>query len=152
MWKTTAPIFLRQYPDQLRWHRCGYCYPRGRGHLESSLLGKFNLANLLAIIGTAGLQGFALEKILEAVNGLNLVDGRMELVDAKAQPIVLLTTPYPDAERRCWRWQSLPGAPVVFGWVRSRYRQACRDGQVLTTADNIVVTRTTRAASHRKKL
>ena len=42
--------------------------PWGRGRLQSSLLGKFNLANLLAVIGAAGMQGFALDKILQAAS------------------------------------------------------------------------------------
>ena len=47
--------------------------PWGRGRLQSSLLGKFNLANLLAVIGAAGMQGFALDKILQAATALTAV-------------------------------------------------------------------------------
>lgn len=72
--------------------------PWGRGRLQSSLLGKFNLDNLLAVIGAAGVQGFTLEKVLTAANGLTAVDGRMELVDAKAKPAVVIDYAHtPDA-------------------------------------------------------
>ncbi len=72
--------------------------PWGRGRLQSSLLGKFNLANLLAVIGAAGMQGFALDKILQAATALTAVSGRMELVDASAQPAVVIDYAHtPDA-------------------------------------------------------
>ena len=72
--------------------------PWGRGHLQSSLLGKFNLANLLAVIGAAGMQGFALDKILQAAAALTAVAGRMELVDSSAQPAVVIDYAHtPDA-------------------------------------------------------
>jgi len=72
--------------------------PWGRGRLQSSLLGKFNLANLLAVIGAAGMQGFALDKILQAVSSLTAVAGRMELVDASARPAVVIDYAHtPDA-------------------------------------------------------
>jgi UDP-N-acetylmuramoyl-L-alanyl-D-glutamate--2,6-diaminopimelate ligase len=72
--------------------------PWGKGRLKSSLLGKFNLANLLAVIGAAGVQGFALDKILQAASALTVVAGRMELVDASARPAVVIDYAHtPDA-------------------------------------------------------
>jgi UDP-N-acetylmuramoyl-L-alanyl-D-glutamate--2,6-diaminopimelate ligase len=72
--------------------------PWGRGRLKSSLLGKFNLANLLAVIGAAGVQGFALDKVLQAASALTAVAGRMELVDASARPAVVVDYAHtPDA-------------------------------------------------------
>ena len=72
--------------------------PWGKGRLKSSLLGKFNLANLLAVIGAAGVQGFALDKILQAASALTAVAGRMELVDASARPSVVIDYAHtPDA-------------------------------------------------------
>ncbi|MGB0449089.1 MAG: UDP-N-acetylmuramoyl-L-alanyl-D-glutamate--2,6-diaminopimelate ligase [Porticoccaceae bacterium] len=72
--------------------------PWGRGRLQSSLLGKFNLANLLAVIGAAGMQGFALDKILQAAAALTAVAGRMELVDTSARPAVVIDYAHtPDA-------------------------------------------------------
>lgn len=54
--------------------------PWGRGELKSSLLGDFNLQNLLAVIGAACVQGFALSEVLDAIPKLNPILGRMELV------------------------------------------------------------------------
>ncbi len=72
--------------------------PWGRGRLQSALLGKFNLANLLAVIGAAAVQGFALENILRAVTAMAAVVGRMELVDASARPVVVIDYAHtPDA-------------------------------------------------------
>lgn len=120
--------------------------PWGRGHLESSLLGKFNLANLLAIIGAAGLQGFALEKILAAVKDLSPVDGRMELVDAKAQPTVIIDYAHtPDAlEKALLALGNLCQGKlwVVFGCGGDRdIGKRAEMGKVVDhRADNIVVT------------
>ena len=72
--------------------------PWGRGRLVSSLLGKFNLSNLLTVIGAAGVQGFALDKILQAVAQLKAVAGRMEVIDANARPTVVVDYAHtPDA-------------------------------------------------------
>ncbi len=72
--------------------------PWGRGRLQSSLLGKFNLANLLAVIGAAAVQGFALENILRAATALTAVAGRMELVSSSARPAVVVDYAHtPDA-------------------------------------------------------
>ena len=120
--------------------------PWGRGHLESSLLGKFNLANLLAVIGAAGLQGFPLEKILEAVKGLTAVDGRMELVDANAKPTVVIDYAHtPDAlEKALLALRSLCQGKlwVVFGCGGDRDTgKRAEMGKVVDhRADSIVVT------------
>jgi UDP-N-acetylmuramoyl-L-alanyl-D-glutamate--2,6-diaminopimelate ligase len=72
--------------------------PWGRGRLQSTLLGKFNLANLLAVIGAVGVQGFALDKILQAATALTAVAGRMEVVDANTRPTVVIDYAHtPDA-------------------------------------------------------
>jgi len=53
--------------------------PWGSGELISQLLGQFNLQNLLAVIGSACLQGLALDEVLKVVPRLQSVSGRMEL-------------------------------------------------------------------------
>ncbi|CAM3553724.1 UDP-N-acetylmuramoyl-L-alanyl-D-glutamate--2,6-diaminopimelate ligase [Parendozoicomonas haliclonae] len=62
--------------------------PWGKGHLESGLLGRFNLSNLLGVIGVMGLQGFALDDVLKAVPSLTSVPGRMECFGGGDQPTV----------------------------------------------------------------
>ena len=72
--------------------------PWGRGTLKSPLVGKFNLANLLAVIGAAGMQGFQLDEILHAATQLKPVRGRMELVEASGCPLVVVDYAHtPDA-------------------------------------------------------
>ncbi len=120
--------------------------PWGRGHLQSSLLGKFNLANLLAVIGAAGMQGFALDKILQAAAALTAVTGRMELVDSSAQPAVVIDYAHtPDALEKAL--QALRGHCrgklwVVFGCGGDRdIGKRAEMGKVADhRADKIIVT------------
>lgn len=78
--------------------RASVVTPWGQGQISSPLLGKFNLANLLAVIGAAGAQGYALTDILREIPALRAVPGRMELVDASAQPAVVVDYAHtPDA-------------------------------------------------------
>jgi UDP-N-acetylmuramoyl-L-alanyl-D-glutamate--2,6-diaminopimelate ligase len=78
--------------------RASVVTPWGQGEISSPLLGKFNLANLLAVIGAAGAQGYALADILRVIPTLRAVSGRMELVDASAQPAIVVDYAHtPDA-------------------------------------------------------
>ncbi len=54
--------------------------PWGDGRLQSSLVGNFNLSNLLAAITAACLAGMDLQDVLNAVSTLVGVDGRMQRV------------------------------------------------------------------------
>lgn len=58
--------------------------PWGEGELESPLPGAFNLANLLAVIGAACAQGFALDSVLAAIPGLRGAPGRMQRIAGPA--------------------------------------------------------------------
>ena len=120
--------------------------PWGKGRLKSSLLGKFNLANLLAVIGAAGVQGFALDKILQAATALTAVDGRMELVDASARPAVVIDYAHtPDALEKALqalRRHCQGKLWVVFGCGGDRdIGKRAEMGKVADhRADNIIVT------------
>ena len=120
--------------------------PWGRGQLKSSLLGKFNLANLLAVIGAAGMQGFALDKILQAAASLTAVSGRMELVDANVLPVVVIDYAHtPDALEKALqalRNHCQGELWVVFGCGGDRdIGKRAEMGKVADhRADNIVVT------------
>ncbi len=54
--------------------------PLGEGFFKSSLMGKFNLMNLLQAIGSLIQLGYPLEQLLERVKDFPGVPGRMELV------------------------------------------------------------------------
>lgn len=120
--------------------------PWGRGRLSSSLLGKFNLANLLAIIGAAGLQGFRLDDILDAAAQLHAVPGRMEQVDAGASPSVVVDYAHtPDAldkALRALRLQCNGQLWVVFGCGgdRDTGKRAEMGSVADQLADRVVVT------------
>ena len=120
--------------------------PWGRGRLVSSLLGKFNLANLLAVIGAAGMQGFKLDDILSAVSKLNAVPGRMELVDASDRPSVVVDYAHtPDAldkALRALRNECRGKLWVVFGCGGDRDKgKRAEMGKVADMlADHVVVT------------
>lgn len=72
--------------------------PWGVGMLNTKLMGRFNLSNLLAVITTLGIFGFTLEKILACVNQLQSVAGRMELLGGGSQPQTVIDYAHtPDA-------------------------------------------------------
>ncbi|MDX2465367.1 MAG: UDP-N-acetylmuramoyl-L-alanyl-D-glutamate--2,6-diaminopimelate ligase [Porticoccus sp.] len=58
--------------------------PWGSGVLKSHLLGRFNLQNLMAVIGAACLQGLSLNEVLSVISQLQAVPGRMELISSDA--------------------------------------------------------------------
>ena len=120
--------------------------PWGRGRLTSPLLGKFNLANLLAVIGAAGMQGFKLDDILCAAAKLKAVPGRMEVVDPSVRPVVVVDYAHtPDAldkALRALRLQCIGKLTVVFGCGGDRDKgKRAEMGRVADQlADTIVVT------------
>ena len=120
--------------------------PWGRGRLTSPLLGKFNLANLLAVIGAAGMQGFKLKDILSAAAKLKAVPGRMEVVDPGASQLVVVDYAHtPDAldkALRALRLQCKGKLWVVFGCGGDRDKgKRAEMGRVADQlADRVVVT------------
>jgi UDP-N-acetylmuramoyl-L-alanyl-D-glutamate--2,6-diaminopimelate ligase len=74
--------------------------PRGVGILQSSLLGSFNLSNVLACIACCKTQGLSLDQILIAVKNLTAVTGRMQKVPTVRdnEPLVVVDYAHtPDA-------------------------------------------------------
>jgi UDP-N-acetylmuramoyl-L-alanyl-D-glutamate--2,6-diaminopimelate ligase len=72
--------------------------PWGKGELNTSLLGKFNLQNVLAVIGAACLQGVSFDEALKVVPRLQPVSGRMELIAVDTGPQVVVDYAHtPDA-------------------------------------------------------
>jgi UDP-N-acetylmuramoyl-L-alanyl-D-glutamate--2,6-diaminopimelate ligase len=63
--------------------------PAGRTPINSRLIGKVNVYNLLAAAGAAWARGCTLEQIREAVRGFNQVPGRFERVDC-GQPFTVV--------------------------------------------------------------
>jgi UDP-N-acetylmuramoyl-L-alanyl-D-glutamate--2,6-diaminopimelate ligase len=73
--------------------------PFGEGWLESSLLGRFNAANLLAALGALLATGFKFDKALEALGRVTTVPGRMQAYGGgENQPLVVVDYAHtPDA-------------------------------------------------------
>lgn len=72
--------------------------PWGKGELQSKLLGKFNLSNLLAVLATLGLQNIPLSIILQRLSQLQGVPGRVETFGGGSQPLVVVDYAHtPDA-------------------------------------------------------
>lgn len=72
--------------------------PWGEGQLNSALLGRFNLENLLAVVAVACAQGMALEQVLSLIPRLQPVAGRMEMVTGIPGPRVVVDYAHtPDA-------------------------------------------------------
>lgn len=75
--------------------------PWGEAKLKSHLLGRFNLANLLATITTLCLMDYKLEHIMPLIANLNSVPGRLQTLNpasTASQPLVVIDFAHtPDA-------------------------------------------------------
>ncbi|MCM2326675.1 MAG: UDP-N-acetylmuramoyl-L-alanyl-D-glutamate--2,6-diaminopimelate ligase [Lysobacter sp.] len=70
----------------------------GMGEVATPMLGEFNVANLLAVIGTLLASGVELEPALAAVARLRPVPGRLERLGGGADPLVVIDYAHtPDA-------------------------------------------------------
>ncbi|MDE2090571.1 MAG: UDP-N-acetylmuramoyl-L-alanyl-D-glutamate--2,6-diaminopimelate ligase [Gammaproteobacteria bacterium] len=70
----------------------------GTGHLESRLLGDFNIQNLLAVLGVLLSQEIPLTKALRALDKTRTVPGRMECFGGGRLPLVVVDYAHtPDA-------------------------------------------------------
>lgn len=120
--------------------------PWGEGILNSSLLGQFNLTNLLTVIAVAGMQGIALQDILQAIPKLRSVPGRMEMIGGELKPVVIVDYAHtPDALEKAL--QALRGHCsgrlwVIFGCGgdRDSGKRAAMGEIAQRYADQVVVT------------
>ena len=112
--KTTENIIgftLQDYPNfsntvsakKIKYHSAGMEAfietPWGAGELKTTLIGQFNLSNLLAAIAAVCLQGISFEKVLASVPLIKAVSGRMmRLGGEHLLPLVLVDYAHtPDA-------------------------------------------------------
>ncbi len=72
--------------------------PWGQGQLKSSLLGRFNLSNLLAALSVLGIMQIPLPDILHSLAQFPTVPGRMQALGGGKQPLVVIDYAHtPDA-------------------------------------------------------
>jgi len=86
---------VRTSGDGLRFH---LRTPWGEGHVATKLLGRFNVANLLAVAGCIGALGFDFAQIHAALINAQPVVGRMNRLGGGAAPLVVVDYAHtPDA-------------------------------------------------------
>ena len=72
--------------------------PWGEGELHSTLLGRFNIDNLLAVLGALCVMGFDFNAVVKTLEKLTTVRGRMEALGGGAKPLVVIDYAHtPDA-------------------------------------------------------
>lgn len=72
--------------------------PWGEGKIESPLLGRFNVGNLLAVAGCLGVLGYTFVQIHNALMDLRPIAGRMNRIGGGAAPLVVIDYAHtPDA-------------------------------------------------------
>ncbi len=95
---TNASIYAEDIALSASGIRAQIRTPWGKGELNTSLLGEFNLQNVLAVIGAACLQGVSFDEVLKVVPHLQPVPGRMELIAVDEGPQVVVDYAHtPDA-------------------------------------------------------
>jgi UDP-N-acetylmuramoyl-L-alanyl-D-glutamate--2,6-diaminopimelate ligase len=86
---------LESLPRGMRMHIVGSW---GQGELSAPVLGRFNAANLLAVLGVLLLRGLPLDTALERLTRVQGVPGRMECFGHGRQPLVVVDYAHtPDA-------------------------------------------------------
>ncbi|WP_395641641.1 UDP-N-acetylmuramoyl-L-alanyl-D-glutamate--2,6-diaminopimelate ligase [Rudaea sp.] len=86
---------VRTSGEGLRFH---LCTPWGEGDIASELLGRFNVANLLAVAGCLGALGYDFAQIRAALSNAQPVIGRMNRIGGGAAPLVVVDYAHtPDA-------------------------------------------------------
>jgi len=70
----------------------------GQAIVQTSLLGEFNVENILAAFATLCVSGFNIEKISETLSGFTGIPGRMEYFPAEDEPLLVIDYAHtPDA-------------------------------------------------------
>jgi len=86
---SAAQVKGRQFSQSLSGLHATVTTPEGSLEIESPLVGRVNLANILAAIATAIGLGIALGKIQEGIAALGAVPGRFERID-EGQPFLVV--------------------------------------------------------------
>jgi UDP-N-acetylmuramoyl-L-alanyl-D-glutamate--2,6-diaminopimelate ligase len=93
-----ADIHCRQIDLDSSGIRALLVTPWGEGEITSSLIGSFNLSNLLAVIAAACARGVTLVNCLQLLPELQAAPGRMQSMSANAEPQVIIDYAHtPDA-------------------------------------------------------
>lgn len=94
----SAQLHCRRVHFDERGVRAEVVTPQGEGLLHSPLLGRFNLSNLLAMVGALLGLDYALDEILRVIPQLQAPVGRMQRLGGGARPLVVVDYAHtPDA-------------------------------------------------------
>ncbi|MGY0217860.1 UDP-N-acetylmuramoyl-L-alanyl-D-glutamate--2,6-diaminopimelate ligase [Endozoicomonadaceae bacterium StTr2] len=120
--------------------------PWGRGEIMTPLLGRFNLSNLLAAIGTLLLEGLKLDDLIAYAGRLETVPGRLQSQGGNGKPLVIVDYAHtPDAlvsALSALRDHSEESLTCVFGCGgdRDRGKRPLMLQAALQHADKVVLT------------
>lgn len=94
----SAYLFCREAQFDDHGVRARLVTPQGEGLLRSPLLGRFNLSNLLAVVGALLGLGYPLDEVLQALPKLQGPVGRMQRFGGERLPLVVVDYAHtPDA-------------------------------------------------------
>lgn len=95
---TGAKVWVDSFNEDLNGIDAEIVMPAGRFHLHSSLVGEFNLKNLLGGVGAGIALGFDPNMIVHGLGKANIAPGRLERVMAGKDPAVFVDYAHtPDA-------------------------------------------------------
>ncbi len=119
--------------------------PAGEGVVTSPLLGRFNAANLLAVLAVLLMQGLPLERAIERLARLSPVPGRMERFGGEGKPLVVVDYAHtPDALEQVLRTLQGHGRRLwcVFGCGgdRDRGKRPLMGAVAAKYADRVILT------------
>lgn len=122
--------------------------PWGNGVLNTKLVGKFNISNVLSAIACCALQGIEIATLLEAARNLQPVCGRMELITAHAENAPRVIVDYshtPDALIKALTTLREYNPAVLYcvfgcGGDRDRSKRPLMTRAVLENSDQAVIT------------
>lgn len=93
-----ADIYAKNVTFDAQGIRATIVTPWGEGELMSSLLGRFNLSNLLGVLSVLCSYGYELNQSLDVLSRLSPVAGRMQRLGGGHQPLVVIDYAHsPDA-------------------------------------------------------
>ncbi|MBK8524520.1 MAG: UDP-N-acetylmuramoyl-L-alanyl-D-glutamate--2,6-diaminopimelate ligase [Betaproteobacteria bacterium] len=100
--KATASVDLMVSASDIRAAADGMAFtlatPQGAAEIRSRLLGRYNVANLLAVAGVLLAAGLPFEEMIDRLSALDAPPGRMQRLGGEGQPLVVVDYAHsPDA-------------------------------------------------------
>ncbi len=102
VWTLSCTQAARLQADNIRYEAGGLCFEvvegAARHSLRTAVIGQYNVANLLGVIGAMRAVGVPLAEAVQACHGLLPVPGRMDCINPPGQPLVAIDYAHtPDA-------------------------------------------------------